>query len=278
MIGTIIRTYSLHVEPRIYPPKNNRELRQLHQAIIASKASEDQKLALLYYLLKNVGASCHGKDVAEDFASEVVISRRSWTFIEGIWELDHLHYAQALEIFASVSLPQNLAEELLDILLDLQKGEIAVALYQTVNPSFSNPKVLQKYFTLICQCSIADAYSFMHHQEDPSLFEILLAQALSGQGPERARNCVELIDLPFTAEEEEKMYDFYLHGPGRNLPNAADVVVMRKIATGKLSEVESDVRRLNVTKTPHDGMTWDNIVNSIGRGMGPRSNLPHLLD
>jgi hypothetical protein len=177
------------------------------------------------------------------------------------------------------SLPLKYSEQILEVLLDVQQGDLAIAYYQTVSPLLSNPKVLHKYFELLCQCSIADAYTFMHSQTDPAaLFEILLEQALSIRGPGRARNGVELVDLPLTDAEEQKMYDFLLHGQGRNLEHAADVVVMRKIATGKLSEVEGDVSNFSVTTRPLRGITWQNVVGSINRGIGPRSILSNIAD
>jgi hypothetical protein len=165
------------------------------------------------------------------------------------------------------------SEQILEVLLDVQEGELALAYYQTVSPSLSDKKVLHKYFKLLCHCSIADAYSFMHTQADPSLFEILLERALTIHGLGRVRNGLALVDLPLTAAEERAMYDFLLHGQGRNLKNSADVVVMRKIATGKLSEVEADISSLSITTQPHHGITWQNVSSSIGRGTGPRSTL-----
>jgi hypothetical protein len=79
-------------EPRIFPPHNNRDLKHLHQAIIASTATEDQKQSFLYYILKCVDPPSRGVELADDFASELIISRRSTALMEGIWQLDHLHY------------------------------------------------------------------------------------------------------------------------------------------------------------------------------------------
>jgi hypothetical protein len=139
--------------------------------------------------------------------------------------------------------------------------------------------VLHKYFQLLCQCSIADAYTFLRSLTDPgALFEILLEQALSIYGPAHLRNCVELVDLPLTDAEEIQMHDYLLHGQGRNLTHAADIIVMRKIVTGNLSEVEADVRNFNVTTRPHHGITWQNVVGSIARGTGQRSALSNGID
>lgn len=78
---------------------------------------------------------------------------------------------------------------------------------------------------------------------------------------------MELVNLPFTIDEEQWFEEYLTNGEGRSLRRAADTVMMRKIGVGKFEEA----LKVNGTfaKTL-DGLNWDSIADALEDGMGPR--------
>ena len=74
---------------QLYPPKSNQDLRNLHHKIASSAAPDHYKHSLLYYILLDCRA--HGSP-ADRFAAEAYLPDKYATFIEGLWDLDHLHF------------------------------------------------------------------------------------------------------------------------------------------------------------------------------------------
>jgi hypothetical protein len=62
-------------------------LRKLHSLIVKSGAPEHLSQALIYYLLKDVKIKSK-VDVAAQFAGDVFLSNKYWTFIDGLWAMD----------------------------------------------------------------------------------------------------------------------------------------------------------------------------------------------
>jgi hypothetical protein len=75
---------------KLYPPANNRDLRQLHHLVVTSTAQEHLKQSVIFYLLKDLSTPEH--NFASEFAEECFLSHKYWTFIEGLWSLDRLRY------------------------------------------------------------------------------------------------------------------------------------------------------------------------------------------
>jgi hypothetical protein len=179
-----------------------------------------------------------------------------------------------LECLTSPSLKPTYSEDILSALLDSQEDELALAYYHTISPPLTNPELLLSYFKMLCRGSVTDAFYFSRSQQDSQrrqLLETLIDLALLPRGSQRARNGVELIDLPFNKSEEEWFEYFLLRdGKGRNLANAADTVMMRRIATGKLKDASSGLKELELSRRSYGDITWDNIVDGLEKGMGPR--------
>lgn len=72
---------------------------------------------------------------------------------------------------------------------------------------------------------------------------------------------MELINLPFDDTEESWFEDVLLHGLGRTLHGAKDTVMMRRLATGKLSNLSTDLEALSGKKI--DGINWDVLKQSM---------------
>lgn len=178
------------------------------------------------------------------------------------------NHLEAIQYLASPSLKPRFADEILGTLIEHGQDGLAIAYYQSVGPPLREADVMCGYFTMLCKSSVTDAYMFARSQVDSAFFGTIIEEALYSQ---RLESAVALVDLPMTSQEAEFMEEFLLNGKGRDLKHAADVVVMRKVATGKLMVLDADIKRLNVTRRSYGGISWQNVVEGINRGLGPRT-------
>lgn len=178
----------------------------------------------------------------------------------------------AMENLTSPSLAHKYTEEILAALLHAKKGKLALAYYQTVSPSLANHDLLVQYFSVLSK-GITEAFYFLReqpHSKQRELLQILIDRSCRGSPDEG----IEMVDLPFNKEEEAWLEHFLLKDPqGRNSPHAADVVMMRRIATGKFAQAKEDFHTLNLSKTPRNDVTWSNIMDGLDKGMGPRNTV-----
>jgi hypothetical protein len=181
----------------------------------------------------------------------------------------------AMENLTSPSLTPTYSEEILAALLHAEKDELALAYYQTVSPSLANHDLLIEYFSMLCKGSITEAFYFSRtqpHSKRRELLEILIDQAFHAtSGKQRADQGVELVDLPFDKDEEAWFEHFLLRDTqGRNFRYAADMVMMRRIATGQLAQAKEDFHTLNLSNHRLGDVTWSNVMDGLDKGMGPR--------
>lgn len=180
-----------------------------------------------------------------------------------------------MENLTSPSLTPRYTEEILTALLYAEKDELALAYYQTVSPSLANHDLLIQYFTMLSKGSITEAFYFSRtqsHSKRRELLELLIDQSFrASSGKQRADQGIELIDLPLDKDEEAWFENFLLRDTqGRNYRYAADVVMMRRIATGKLAQAKEDFRTLNLSNDRLNDITWSNVMDGLDKGMGPR--------
>lgn len=76
-----------------------------------------------------------------------------------------------------------------------------------------------------------------------------------------------MVNLPFSAEEEEWFERYLLKGDGRLLKKGKDTLMMRKIGTGKFNEFWSVE---GVSGRTYGGIEWNVIGGGIQDGLGPR--------
>lgn len=72
---------------------------------------------------------------------------------------------------------------------------------------------------------------------------------------------MELVGLPLDDEEEQWFEEALLHGNAKALPGAKDSVMMRRLATGKLSDLSAELQSLGGKKV--DGLNWDVLKQSM---------------
>lgn len=96
------------------------------------------------------------------------------------------------------------------------------------------------------------------------LISLVLNNSLAETVADRS---VELVNLPFTAEEDAWFEDYLLRGDGRTLKKSKDTMMMRKIGTGNFTESLS----LKVTNNrPIAGLDWGTLSGAVEDGLGPR--------
>jgi hypothetical protein len=72
---------------------------------------------------------------------------------------------------------------------------------------------------------------------------------------------MELVGLPLDEDEEVWFESVLLHGNASTLPGAKDTVMMRRLATGRVSDISPELESLSGKKV--DGLNWDNLRGSI---------------
>jgi hypothetical protein len=279
----------------LYPPKNTQHLHDLHERIIAAETSLHNKHCLIFYLLKDLSPQHHGTtELATGFARDVHLEKRFWTFIEGLWALDHLEFRTAVEHLTHPSIIPTFPDE---ILLTLMKGRdklasvgvqrgtdddiLPLAYYNCVKPPLDDPKVRNEFAKYLSGRNVTETYYWIRDRpehEHKQLLEILMEQTLERSAWSRVvenelysreEKAVEFVSLPFNDEEEEFIEKFLTEGKGRTYQGAQDTVLMRRIATGRLADVASETgargQRLG-------GVNWEMLKDGVKQGLGPRKD------
>jgi hypothetical protein len=280
---------------RAYPPKNTQHLHDLHERIISAETSLHNKHCLIFYLLKDLSPQHHGPtELATSFARAVHLEKRFWTFIEGLWALDHLEFRTAVEHLTHPSIIPTFPDE---ILLTLMKGRdklagvgieksneddiLPLAYYNCVKPPLDDSKVRDEFAKYMSDRNVTETYYWIRERPDHEhkhLLEILMEQILersawaiaSDDEPyPRSDKAVEFVSLPFTEDEEAFVEKFLTEGRGRSFQGAGDTVLMRRIAMGRLSGVASE----NATRGRRlDGLSWEVLKDGVKAGLGPRKD------
>lgn len=75
-----------------YPPRDERALRVLHRKITETKLGQQQKGALLFYVLLDLQLGARAGEEAERFTKSIGLGRSYVNAILGFWEMDRLEY------------------------------------------------------------------------------------------------------------------------------------------------------------------------------------------
>jgi hypothetical protein len=264
----------------LYPPKNAKEFREIHRLITSANCQETQKQSLLYYLLKDCSLVAKDNDAAADaFQKNVSLPKKYWLCMQGLWCLDKLRFAEAVEYLTQPRLSPVFSAEILGTLLRAEEHGLALAYYGAMRPPLSSPALLDAFFRALCRANLAQAFFFMRRQS-PSpdvrqpLLEALIEAALSlPAGEERWAKASELIDLPFNEQEEAWFRDYLTNNSGRSLDVAQDVLIVRLMAKGDYSTALEKMNRGKASKGSYEGIKWENIAESLNKGLGERQKL-----
>lgn len=296
MLSSTWPQLTLHVTgKKIYPPKSPQQLHDLHQRIVSAETTLHNKHCLIFYLLKDLSPQHHGAtELSTDFARNVHLEQRFWTFIEGLWSLDRLEFATAVSNLTHPSIIPTFPDEIMHALLKgreransigVQKRKeddiLPLAYYNCVKPPLEDSRVRTEFAKYLSGRNVTETYYWIlsrpEHEHKP-LLEILIEQTLEknawSSSPEdcvysREEKAVELVGLPFTEDEEDFIEKFLTEGKGRTYQGASDTVTMRRIATGRLTDVAGDTgtrgRRV-------DGVNWEMLRDGVKKGLGPRKD------
>ncbi|KAG5287135.1 hypothetical protein I7I48_02991 [Histoplasma ohiense] len=281
-VDRLLKALNIDAASRVYPPRTNQTLRALHSQIVSSSSPNHHKQALIYYILRDL-RSTNGGDSSLQFARRCYLPEKYRLFIDGLWHLDRLEYKRALEYLTEPCLLPTFPDEILYVLATQPKhaqqqsqqlpnenydDSLATAYYLTVSPPLATPKALNAYFALLCRTHITESFYFSRKQPSPSshrdLLEQLIVFVLSATKPgeTRAKSAMELINLPFNAEEERWFEDCLLTGKARHLPGAKDTVMMRRVATGRLQDLSAGgLEALGGRKI--EGLNWDDLKKNL---------------
>ncbi|KAL5387476.1 hypothetical protein PMIN02_008136 [Paraphaeosphaeria minitans] len=277
---------------KIYPPNGDDGLRELHNRICEAPITLHYKHCLVFYLLRDL--SPHYKtspEWATQFATSVHLETRFWTFIEGIWELDHLQFDNAVGHLTHPSIIPTFPDEILLTLVNRRHHQLStmsetdilpLAYYNCVKPPLATEAVRQPFVQYLAARNVTETYYWIRARPDHEhrqLLEALVEQTLDhrawGAGDPsviesiypRQEKAVELVGLPFSPEEEEWIEKSLTEGKGRTLKGAEDTVLMRKIATGRL---HSFVAGKSKQGKAHHGVDWKTLKDGVKKGLGPR--------
>lgn len=77
---------------KVYPPKTENALKQLHQTVCDAAVSHHHKLSLFYYVLLDFDAGSSSLNASEAFAAASGVPQSYRLFMDGLWYIDHLHF------------------------------------------------------------------------------------------------------------------------------------------------------------------------------------------
>lgn len=240
---------------KAYPPKSNGEFKDLWKRILDAPVSEEQKLGLQYYLIRD----CRNGNLEKIFLQKTYLPEKYQILVTGLWEIDRGQFSRALEYLTDPTLiPSTFADEILAALLRHPRCDQsqAMAYYLTVQPPLQDRKTLDEYFDILTQIDVTGAYNFAHqHPEHERLFERLVSSIQSAEpGKERADAAVQFVGLPFTGEEIIWLDAIALDGSTK-LPAMKDTLVMQQMATGQ--PLSNALQRYQGEKV--DGVDWQDL-------------------
>jgi hypothetical protein len=179
----------------------------------------------------------------------------------------------ALQYLTHPSLIPTFADEILEVLVRHSNQNLALALayYHTVQPTVASRSAIECLFSAMARTSVTEAFYFCRGQPEYAqrhMFQMLIALVLNNSSPETvADRSVELVNLPFTSEEEAWFQDYLLNGDGRVLKKGKDTLMMRKIGTGNFSD---SLSLKGIHNRPIAGLDWGTLSGAVEDGLGPR--------
>jgi len=158
-----------------------------------------------------------------------------------------------------------------ELLVRKNEPHLALAYYHTVQPIMKESRAIQCLFNAIATSSVTEAFYFARGQPEHTrrhLLEFLISLVIHNSPKATIANrSVELVNLPFSGEEEGWFEEYLLQGDGRGLGKSKDTLLMRKIGTGKFTE---SLAVKGASGRPIGGLDWRSLSEFIRGGLGPR--------
>ena len=145
--------------------------------------------------------------------------------------------------------------------------------YHTVSPCLTTPKIVDAFFLALSTVSVTEAFHFAREHDTGThrrLLDHLVSHVLSSSdGEQRALRGIELVNLPFSEEEEEWFEDCLTAGKCRSSHGAKDTLMMRRMAMGRFAAALEDPKAPIGRKV--DGINWTVLKDALKNGTGPRN-------
>ncbi|QPG94103.1 hypothetical protein C2857_004657 [Epichloe festucae Fl1] len=243
-IDRVLKALGIH-KSKIYPPKTENALRQMHQQICEAGMSTHHKFSLFYYLLLDHDDLRNDIYVSENFAGLSGTPANYQLFMKGLWYMDRREYSRALEYVAHPSLDPDFADDIIITLVKQASDDdfgLALSYFYSARPILKSPLALELLFDAMSRTNVTEAllYSRTHPQHTrEQLFRRWVSSILgSGRGEEDlSHRTSELAYMPFDSLEETWFEEFLTAGQGRNLKKAKDTLLIRKIACDRFDEI-----------------------------------------
>jgi Nuclear pore complex assembly len=217
----------------------------------------------------------------------VHLPKNYWTVIQGFWFMDHLNFKPAIECLCQPALKPTFPGAVLQALFLAEQWVLAWAYLRHYGGAGvdlgKEDKLEDGIFQMLCIAGVEEAFSWLREQERSmaaerrrKLFEKMIGWALEGpKTPAEFRSRskpVELINLPFNEEENEWFEDFLLKGEGKVIDYAADTVMLRRVAMGRVKEALELNREMGgeLAPTKFHGLGWDGIAAGLEKGSTKR--------
>ncbi|CCT71663.1 uncharacterized protein FFB20_03484 [Fusarium fujikuroi] len=261
-IDRVLRAVGI-TKAKIYPPKTDNALKQLHQQICESTMSLQHKFSIFYYILLDFDLTAGRESASDAFVDASGMPKKYQIFMKGLWYLDRQEYSRALEYVSHPSLIPDFADNIMTVLIQsAQDGDYSIALsyFYTVQPKLKTSAALELLFGAMAKTNISEALFYSRTQSPHTrelLFRQLIASVLDSPHDELSERASQLTFLPFDKSEETWFEEYLLHGNGKTHKKAKDTLVMRKIACDQFSDV---------AKIRHGGQ-WSGILEGIKGGI-----------
>ncbi|SCV57079.1 uncharacterized protein FFB14_14953 [Fusarium fujikuroi] len=261
-IDRVLRAVGI-TKAKIYPPKTDNALKQLHQQICESTMSLQHKFSIFYYILLDFDLTAGRESASDAFVDASGMPKKYQIFMKGLWYLDRQEYSRALEYVSHPSLIPDFADNIMTVLVQsAQDGDYSIALsyFYTVQPKLKTSAALELLFGAMAKTNISEALFYSRTQSPHTrelLFRQLIASVLDSPHDELSERASQLTFLPFDKSEETWFEEYLLHGNGKTHKKAKDTLVMRKIACDQFSDV---------AKIRHGGQ-WSGILEGIKGGI-----------
>jgi len=270
-VDILMKTIGVKRPAKYYPSKSNTELRALHKAVIDTNVADHHKLSVLYYILLDFDAPTRRREYSTALEKSSFLPQKYQIYIKGLWHLDRLEFEVALQYLTHPSLIPTFADEILETLVRFADASVALAYYHTVQPALTSTRSIESLFSAIAKTSVTEAFYFSRAQPEyahQQMFLMLISLVLNNSPSQTiAARSVELISLPFTAEEEAWFEEHLLHGEGRAIRKAKDTVMMRRVGTSKFTE---SLTMQGLTSRAIGGLDWEQLSGAVQEGLGPR--------
>ncbi|KAI5458636.1 nuclear pore complex assembly-domain-containing protein [Mariannaea sp. PMI_226] len=269
-IDRVLRAVGI-TKAKVYPPKTENALKQLHQQICDAHMSMHYKFSLLYYILLDFDQSYDHDNLSESFLEASGMPKKYQLFMKGLWYMDRQDFSKALEYIAHPSLIPDFADDIITILVRHAQGNdytLALSYFQAVQPILQTSVALELLFNAMARTSVPEAlfYSRTHPAHTRELLFRQLIDAVldggSGSGEELAERASELAFLPLDSTEERWFEEYLTAGDGKSHKKAKDTLLIRKIACDQFSEV-ANLR---------NGGQWSGVLEGIKGGIGGQAD------